>query len=135
MILPIKYSKFIYYISYLLFFSGLIGFYNKKYNFFFVPIIIFLTSINYWRNPVRGIRRNIDMICVCVLFFYQNTIAHFLDFNIFWKVLYFILMSLGGMCYLISNYYHKKNNLFLSTVFHACIHLCVNLANVILYCN
>jgi hypothetical protein len=135
MLLPIQYSKFIYYISYLSLISGLVGFYNKKYNFFFVPIIIFLTSINYWRYPVRGLRRNIDIICVCILFFYQNTSVHFIDFNIFWKSIYFILMTIGTSCYSISNRYHLKNNLYLSTVFHMCIHMCVNLANLILYCN
>ena len=65
----------------------------------FVKIIylaIFLTSINYWRDPKHGFRRNLDMVCVCTGFLYQI----FLIYNYrYYAQPYYICMCIGLKIY------------------------------------
>ena len=66
--LPISYnySKFLFFSSFSMLISALIAIYmNDKYItiYFF---LLFLSSINYWRKPEYGFRRNIDLLIVNV---------------------------------------------------------------------
>ena len=66
--LPISYnySKFLFFSSFSMLISALIATYmNDKYItiYFF---LLFLSSINHWRKPEYGLRRNIDLLLVNV---------------------------------------------------------------------
>ena len=69
-ILEEKYSSILLKTSIVFGINSLYGFYNYiYYNMECVDVLInntilFFTSINYWRKPVKGLRRNIDMSLV-----------------------------------------------------------------------
>jgi len=61
---PRKYSKFMFYSSFSMLVAAFISYImNDIYitSYFF---ILFLTSINHWRRPEYGMRRNIDLLMV-----------------------------------------------------------------------
>merc|ERR1712154_552118 len=39
-----------------------VALYWQCYALAFASFVVFVASINYWRKPTRGIRRNIDMV-------------------------------------------------------------------------
>jgi hypothetical protein len=62
-------------------------------------VFILFTSVNYWRNPKKGFRRNIDIatvVCTGVYKLYTNPLI--------WK--YTIPMSI--VTYSLSNYYKDR---------------------------
>ena len=46
--------------------------YNEHYTLSIAPFIIGLTSINYWRYPIRSYRRKIDLVAVGSMILYQT---------------------------------------------------------------
>jgi len=109
-------------------FSGLYAFYNNKYEFSFTPILIWLTSINYWRNPTPGWRRNVDIIVSTSVIANQ----YFKAYKYQYAYIYYPLMTLSISCYPISNYYYYNNNIWNSVYFHSFMHIFANLSNIIL---
>ena len=65
-------ANYIYHASYLSLCSCLYATYRNYYDFAFVTGIVFLTSINYWRNPINSYRRYIDITAVNTALFYQR---------------------------------------------------------------
>ena len=61
-----SYSKFLFYSSFSMLLSAIIAIImNDKYiSIYFC--LLFLTSINYWRRPEYGLRRNIDLCIVYI---------------------------------------------------------------------
>ena len=95
-----------------------------------IYLSIFLTSINYWRDPKHGFRRNLDMVCVCTGFLYQI----FLIYNYrYYAQPYYICMCIGLTCYYLSNLYINDFPI-ISSYLHCCFHLFANLASIVLIC-
>ena len=61
--------------SLLILITSLVMFYNKDYTIAFFLFILFITSINFWRNPMYDIRRTMDMtMCkIIAIFFFINS--------------------------------------------------------------
>ena len=57
------YSRRVYYSSMLSAISVLVALQFELYNFAVLAVIVLANSINYWRHPIPGWRRNLDMIC------------------------------------------------------------------------
>jgi hypothetical protein len=93
---------------------------------FIVSSAVFLTSINYWKNPIIGWRRNIDITTVTISCIYQSTKA----FNSTNRDLYFIIILLCILCYAKAR---TTKNLNHSSLWHCSIHILANIANIILY--
>ena len=101
-----------------------------------VPAAVLTTSLNYWRDPVRDSwRRTIDIyvvysgigvICSYAYYYLDNTktVIH--------KHAFFYLIFTSFMCYIVSEYYLKRNQLWPATYAHACIHIFANIANIVL---
>ena len=103
--------------------------YCGHYDLAIIPGGVFITSVNYWRLPVYGWRRNLDIAYVCGAIIYQNIRAY----NMSNAVPYYYLMGIGSLFYLLSNYLHKKKCYWGSTYTHCMLHVAANLANIVLY--
>lgn len=101
---------------------------NNHYDLALVPGLVYLSSINYWRNPVGGIRKNIDMITIFSTLSYQLYRCLTAE-NM---VSYLFIKILAMSCYPASLYFYDKD-VDLSVLFHCFVHILGNIANIILY--
>jgi hypothetical protein len=126
--IPKKHAEFIYFLSHTSLFSSVYAIANKHYDLALVPGLVFLSSINYWRDPVRGIRRTVDMITVFSTLVYQL----YRCLSAENMALYLFIKILGMLCYPASVYFFDKDE-DLSIIFHGFVHLFGNIANIVLY--
>ena len=126
-----KYYSCIFRVSFLSFLSSIYAIYCECYDLAPVPGGVFLTSVNYWRRPTYGWRRNLDMGYVTCAVIYQNYRAYYMTSEIVWW--YYFFMFLGVICYPVSVYLYKKKDLWGSTYVHCLLHVVANIANVLLY--
>ena len=101
-----KYYSCIFRVSFLSFFSSIYAIYCECYDLAPVPGGVFLTSVNYWRRPTYGWRRNLDMGYVTCAVVYQNYRAYYMTSEMVWW--YYFFMFLGVICYPVSVYLYKK---------------------------
>jgi hypothetical protein len=59
-----EYSKFLFYSSFSMLIATIISYIMNDIYITSYFLIMFLTSINYWRRPEYGLRRNIDLFMV-----------------------------------------------------------------------
>ena len=87
-----------------------------------IYILIWCSSINYWRNPVIGIRRNIDITFVSSGFLYQN---YLILQNGYQSSIYYTCMLIGLFYYYLSNKFK-----FEPDYLHCGFHFFCNLASL-----
>jgi len=90
----------------------------------FTNTILFLTSINYWRKPTYGFRRNIDISVAVINFCYNHSVISHCQYS--W--IYYLAMSGIVGFYGLSHFYHDKNR-NLGCFFHFMVHLSANIGN------
>ena len=111
--------------SWITLYPTLTAFHQKKYDLAFCTGFVFLTSINFWRNPCRSWRLILDTCAVKSVFLYQFHVA--LKEK---KYIFFIWSSLGIMSYYIGDhFFYKNNDIWGYTYFHMGLHLLANLGN------
>ena len=137
-ILEPEYASCIYRISFISFLSSIYAIQCECYDLAAVPGGVFLTSINYWREPVYGWRRNLDMSYVACALIYQTYRAyHLLSSSSSSQsqalLAYYTLTGVGMMCYFLSLHLYKKKDIWSSTYVHCLVHVLANIANVVLY--
>lgn len=129
LILPLKYARSIWYISYLHFFTSTYALFNKCYVLSLFGYGSMCTSLNYWRYPeYDSWRRYFDIIFIQISLYIHLYYAF--SMRIYVGYIYFI--TNGILSYGISNYYQKNNN-YLSTLFHILVHIFAMIGNGILY--
>ncbi len=106
--------------------SVIVAFSQQKYYCALVPLSVFLTSVNYWRNPRYGLRRNIDIITVTSGYIY-NIYRSYESDNQVW---YFATCLASVLCYLKARANVDPD---VSTAWHVGIHICANIGNILLY--
>lgn len=138
--------QFIFFISFFCLISFFYAIYRKYYHLAPVSGSVFLTSLNYWKNPrYDSWERYLDISVVGIALIYQSYFA--LKSNM--RLYYFFTIFLAGSCYLISKTYvyisdryltnindsiYKKNKLnWIAMYYHAGLHVLANIANIILY--
>ena len=112
--------------------SSVYATYKGHYNLAFIPGGVFLTSINYWRNPeVRSWRRYLDIGYVNTALLYQlyKVYIH----NAQYAKEYYFFTGISIICYPIGLYYYKKKQYWKHIIFHGGLHIFANIANFILY--
>ena len=62
--LPYEYSKFLFYSSFSMLIATIISYIMNDIYVTSYFLVLFITSINYWRRPEYGLRRDIDMFMV-----------------------------------------------------------------------
>jgi hypothetical protein len=121
-------------VSFLSFLSSIYALYCGVYDLAIVPGGVFLTSVNYWRYPIHGWRRNLDMGYVASALIYQNYRAYYMATEGHdYILLYYALMFFSIGCYPVSLHLHKKKDLRGSTYVHCLLHVVANIANLVLY--
>jgi hypothetical protein len=131
LILEKKYSKLIFYNSFNLLIISMIGLYNNYYLNTLSIFSVFLTSINYWRYPIKGFRRNIDIMMVGLSIAYNSYYVYDCAYGHY----YISMIILGIMIYIFSGLLYTKKYLGLSTLLHCKVHLLSNIANYLLFTN
>ena len=99
------------------------------YHLSIVPGGVFLTSLNYWRDPSNDKNRKIDVSYVYISLFYQLIMAR----NLTTSRSYYAITSAACMCYPVSILCYKYKYYWTSTITHSLIHLFGNVANIVLY--
>jgi len=126
LVVPPPYSRWILTTSLLSTGTSFFSIYTKTYHIAWMPIVISMTSINYWRLPIRGWRRNLDMSVVGTSVFYKLWIIpkcnHYGNYVLF-------LMLLGGFFYMLARISDCQKT---SALFHCSIHVCGNLSIIFL---
>ena len=109
-------------------------YYSILYNHYicsFFTFCVFLSSINYWRNPIHGLRRDIDRVTVIItLNVHIITLKNQQNF-----IYYLIISGTSVIFYIIAKILKKNNYIWLSVISHSMIHISANIANIILYIN
>lgn len=126
---PVQYN-YLWHTSWLFLFNSCYTVYLKKYDFALFPGAIFLTSINYWRNPrFNSWERTLDVACV------YSSVAYYLfrGAGAEYSNTFYIYIALGLFSYLLSNYNHRQNRLYVSSFFHSLVHVFGNVAVWYLY--
>jgi hypothetical protein len=127
-IIPKSHANYLFYLSWLSLGSSFYAMYKSYFGLAFVPGGVFITSINYWRNPDYSWRRYVDIVYVHLSMMYQVYRAY----NSQYARWYYLTLCIGCSFYPLAVYYHKKNQ-WLSTFLHGCIHIFGNISNFILY--
>lgn len=130
-ILPPQYSKYIYNLSYLSAITSSYALYKGHYDLAICPGCVFVTSINYWRNPDYSWRRYLDMLVVTSSLTYQIVRAYPTKY----ATLYYTIVCYGIGFYSIGIWFYNRGSLWWSTVSHGMLHILGNLSNIILYSN
>ena len=100
------------------------------YGMALVPGGVFITSINYWRNPrYDSWERKVDMVYVHTALAYQLFRAYRAEYG----TLHYITMTIAVACYLLSNRYTRTEHIWLSTYLHAMLHVIANISSILLY--
>ena len=121
-----KYANRPLFASFLAIPSVIVAFSQQKYYCALVPFSVFLTSVNYWRNPRYGLRRCIDIVTVtsgCIYNIYRSYESD----NQVW---YFATCLASVLCYLKARANADPD---VSTAWHVGIHICANIDNILLY--
>jgi hypothetical protein len=120
-----KYSIFLFYSSFCMLFASIIAYImDDKYITMFL-IIVFLTSINHWRRPEYGLRRNIDLLIVYICVGYTVLRACLLK-NEFTR--YFVLsMLFCGLVFYFLEYLFIYLNMDMWIILHMTMHLYLSL--------
>ena len=133
LVMPPRYSQRILRASALALVSIASAIYNKLPTSALLATAVFITSVNYWRHPIFGLRRNVDMGCVCVALGYQIMFMAY-EATAAARHAYWAATAFGCCCYLASVYagrvLHDYNA---DSILHISLHVCANLGNIMLY--
>ncbi|EQC36274.1 hypothetical protein SDRG_06379 [Saprolegnia diclina VS20] len=94
-----------------------------------LTLLVFLTSVNYWRHPVHGWRRNLDMLAVFCGMSYHLYTARFVPSGHHQLVYYGLALQIF-VCYFKARSSHDKDA---ASKWHMTMHLVGNIANCLLY--
>ena len=91
LLLPPNQALFIWLVSWLNLFIGIFGLYRNYPSLAFSPLFVFFTFLNYWRKPIYGWRRNVDMLSVVLGSLFATSRSFYSER----KVLFWIFGFLG----------------------------------------
>ena len=95
--------------------------------------LVFLTSVNYWRHPTFGWRRNFDIVCAVGSLSYQAVFTAY-DTTPSARYAYWGAVGAGLAFYALAFYSGRVlKNLHYSSALHCGVHICGNVGNLILY--
>lgn len=121
---------FLWKISWLSLLSSIYAILNGHYDMAVVPGGVFITSINYWRDPVYSSwRRKVDINYIAVALTYQSIRAYTAEY----AQIYYLTMIFAITFYPISYHYYYRQLYWKSTYCHSMVHVIANIANIILY--
>ena len=102
---------------------------NRLYDCAGVSLAVFATSVNYWRRPTRGMRRNVDRTCVLVALTYFSFVITTRLYPV-QRAIHAVLVAIGGLCYRQARRIQDVN---WSSLWHCGMHIVLNTSSVYLY--
>jgi hypothetical protein len=107
---------------------------NSCYDNMLLALLVLCSSVNYWRHPTLGVRRNADMLCASgslayqVFFTSQRAPANA-------RLAYLATVAAGCACYVCARCIRRKHSgaLNSTSALHVGLHLFGNLGNLLLY--
>ncbi len=129
LILKKTHSQWIYYLGWISFFNSLIGFYNGYYDTAFMIFSGFCSCINYWKYPIYGFRRNLDITVTSIAVSY-NLMSVIYCQNAY---LYYIIGLSSVALYLIGVVLYNQKNISMSTFIHCLSHIGAITCNYLLF--
>lgn len=126
LLLEPRFSSRIVLVSFLSLGSAAVAAQRGLYDCMGVALAVFVNSINYWRRPTHGIRRNLDVLTAftgCAYQIYKSISSET-------QLLYFGSIFCGTMCYVFARCCKRKH---ISSIWHCGIHVFGNIGNVVLY--
>jgi hypothetical protein len=133
LLMPLSYSKFLFLSSFSMLISAIIAIIVNDLCVTLYFLILFLTSINYWRRPEYGFRRNIDMFvvkCGIIIVFYQVCLLK----NEFCRFVFLSMSFCSTIFYIIEHILVYFNSLKW-IIFHMTIHLYMSLSALFIIFN
>jgi hypothetical protein len=103
--------------------------YKKKYALSLIPLIVFFTSLNYWKDGNNMNARRMDVAAVIIGFVIQFNYAAQVDT----ALKYYFTISLSMILWILSNVFLSRETLVLSTTCHQLVHCSAALASIFLY--
>jgi len=98
----------------------------------YCAVLIMLTSVNYWRHPVVGIRRSLDMVSSVGCFFYQLHASASAPVGAF--ITYCATSSGILSCYGMARHYNfVLGNKSVANTWHLMVHACTGVGSLVLY--
>jgi hypothetical protein len=94
-----------------------------------IPAGVYVNSINYWRHPVNGFRRNLDM-CWGILGLVISVSTSGCSTN---AIPYRIMTFSACLMYPLSYYFYWKKQYIIATFIHSMIHIFGNIGNIYLF--
>ena len=95
-------------------------------------LILFVTSLNYWKHPIRdSIERKMDVVCVHIIIPYQYYLSLFTTNTI----LSTGFMTAGILMYPLSNYMQTTNRIRWSALCHCLLHILISIGLCFMYKN
>lgn len=128
LVTPQCHADYVMYISATCIPVGAFAIYRGYYDLACVPLGVFATSINYWRLPVYGVRRNLDLVCVFTGMSWQIYRAYTAEYGVWYYTLLFVAVLFFPLSWRV----HSKCA-WLATFLHSMVHIVGNISNVVLY--
>jgi hypothetical protein len=129
LVVPQEHGYYMCIMGFLFLISGIYALKNKQYGFATGPLGVFVTSINYWRKPTYGLRRNIDMCWCLIALFGALQYSYISIHGSTWR---YIMSGSLLLFYPLGWILYTYEYFWLATIVHSMLHVFPNLANVIL---
>ena len=99
--------------------------YNQHYDLVIIPGGLFLTSINYWRDPhFNSWQRTVDVYYIYISFSYQVIRCYNAEY-----IIHFLLgLAFCLFLYKLSGITYNNNMILLSALLHSSLHIIANLS-------
>jgi hypothetical protein len=124
--LPYKYSKYLFCSSFLMSVTALVTLYHDEGITSLYYFLLFLTSINFWRRPEYGFRRQLDQLLVysgCLYVLYNVFLVLKTEFQRVTFISLFACVLIFDIIELVLCYFESTKWI----IFHMAIHLYVSL--------
>ena len=129
--LDYKYSKFLFYTSFLIGLSFMVALYfNNNYISIYL-FLLFLSSINFWRKPKYGLRRNIDRIMIYIGSFNILYYIFLLNSEFNKKIILYLFICIIFFNIMENIYFYLKLNKWI--IFHMAIHIYVFIMSLFMF--
>jgi hypothetical protein len=122
-------NKYMWWVSWLSLISCIYALRNNNACIAVVPGGVFITSLNYWRDPKLGWRRSLDVYFVRVSAIYNIIIAYKSKYVYWYYTSFFICFCFSPLSW----YYYNKKSYWKSAIAHSLIHVVGNIGNIIMY--
>lgn len=128
-VLPPQYSSRLFRSSFTTCFSVCLAARHELWSCAAVALLVLLTSLNYWRDPVLGWRRTLDMATVVFAIAHHVYCSAFCAQRIY-QVVYLLFILQTAYCYWRARDAPNKD---VSSAWHCGVHVVGNVANMLLY--